>query len=64
MVGVAVGIWTKVFPRFWECRGDGGELKVQGESADSFILKDSSFCCLVIDGGVWSGGPRDRRGRE
>jgi len=64
LVGVAVGIRTKIFPRFWGCGGDGGELEVRGEGADSFVLEDSSFRCLVIDGRVWSGGPVDRRSRE
>ncbi len=64
LVRVAVGVRTEVFPRFWERRGDGGELEIRGEGTNSFVLEDSSFCCLVIDGGVWSGGPTDRRGRE
>jgi len=63
-MGVAVGIWTEVFPRFWEHRGNSGELKVQGEHMDCFVLEDLSFCCLIINGGVWSGGPTDRRSRE
>ncbi len=58
-MGVVVGVRTEVFPRFWERRGDGGELKVQGERMDNFILEDSSFRCFIINGGV-----RDRRGRE
>ena len=64
LVGVAVGVRTEVFPRFWDRRGDSGELEVRGEGADGFVLEDSTFRCLVIDGGVWSGGPTDRRGRE
>jgi len=64
LVGVAVGVRTEVFPRFWDCGSDGGELEVWGEGADGFVLEDSSFRCLVIDGRVRSGGPADRRGRE
>ncbi len=62
-MGVAVGVWTEVIPRFC-CRGDGGELKIRGESADGFVLKDSLFRCFVIDGGVRSGGSTDRRSRK
>jgi len=54
---VAVGIWQ----RFSQGSGAAGrwwELEVWGEGADGFVLEDSSFCCLVIDGGVWSGGRR------
>jgi len=55
LVRVAVGVRTEVFPRFWDRRGDSGELEVRGEGADGFVLEDSTFRCLVIDGGVWSG---------
>jgi len=64
LMGVAVGVRTEVFPRFWDCGSDGGKLEVRREGADCFVLEDSSFRCLVIDGGVWSGGPTDRRSRE
>ncbi len=64
LVGIVVGVWAKVFSRVWEHRGDGGELKVQRECTDNFVLGNSSFCCLVIDGGVQSRSLRDRRGRE
>ncbi len=64
LVGVAVGIRTKIFPRFWECRSDGGELEVWREGTDNFVLSNSSFCCLVINRGVQSGSVRDRSSRE
>jgi len=63
-MGVAVGVRTEVFPRFWERRGDGGELEVRGECMDNFVLEDSSFRCLVINRGVRGRSPRDRSGRE
>ncbi len=63
-MGVVVGIWAEVFPRVWEHRGDSGELKVQRECTDNFILGNSLFCCLIINGRVWSGSPWDERGRK
>jgi len=63
-MGVAVGVWAKIFPRVWEHRGDSGELKVLRERADDLVLSYSSFCCLVIDRGVRSRSARDRSGRE
>src|SRR6266404_1306027 len=39
LMGVAIGIWAKVVPRVWECRGDGRELEVQGE--DGLVLGNS-----------------------
>jgi len=49
-VRVAVGVRTEVFPRFWERRGNGGELKVRRERTDSFVLENSLFRCLIVDG--------------
>jgi len=62
LVRVVVGIQAKVFPRIWEDRSDGREPKVWRGRADgeSFILGNSSFSCLIVDGGVWSGGPMRR----
>ncbi len=39
LMGVAVGVWAKVVPRFWECRGDGRELK--GQRGGGFVLGNS-----------------------
>jgi len=63
---VAICVWTKVVPRFWGCRSNGGESKGWRwrMSGKFFVLCDSERSCLVVDGGVRSGGPMDRRGRE
>ena len=66
LMGVAVGIWAKVDPRFWEYRSDGGEAKRWrwGLSGEFFVLCDSVGSCLIVDGGVRSGGPMDRSSGE
>ncbi len=39
LIGVAVGVWAMVVPRFWEHRGDGWEL--EGRREDGLILSNS-----------------------
>jgi len=38
-MGVVVGVWAKIFPRIWECRGNGRELK--GQREEVFVLGNS-----------------------
>ncbi len=39
LMRVIIGVWAVIIPRFWECRGDGRELK--GWGVDSLIRGNS-----------------------
>jgi len=39
LMGVAVGVWAKVIPRIWECRGNSREL--EGQREGGFVLGNS-----------------------
>ncbi len=66
LMRVAIRVWAKVVPRFWGYRSDGGESKGWRWRASGkfFILCNSERSCLVVNGGVRSGGPTDRSSRE
>jgi len=52
LMRVAICVWTKVVPRFWGCRSDGGESKGWRWRAGGkfFVLRDSECSCLIVDG--------------